>query len=113
MALAAAERRMIDSEDTDFGALLARTQTPSFILLRGAEPMGPDDQAALLLANLPAVESVLLEGAIVVFARGRIRVRLRSPDLPICARATAGSDCCAAPADDLPTGARSSYFVFS
>ena len=77
VALAAAERRVIVSEDTDFGALLAhsRTQTPSFILLRGAEPMAPDAQTALLLANLPAVESDLVEGAIVVFARGRIRVR--------------------------------------
>ena len=77
VALAEAEGRVIVSEDTDFGALLAHsgTQTPSFVLLRGAEPMVPDDQAALLIANLPAVESDLVEGAIVVFARGRIRVR--------------------------------------
>jgi predicted nuclease of predicted toxin-antitoxin system len=77
VALAAAEERVIVSEDTDFGALLAHSgiQTPSFVLLRGSEPMAPDDQAALLIANLPAVESDLVEGAVVVFARGRIRVR--------------------------------------
>ena len=43
------------SEDTDFGELLARqcTVVPSFVLLRTYEPMTPDEQAAVLLANLP------------------------------------------------------------
>ena len=45
------------SEDTDFGELLARqcTVAPSFVLLRTYEPMTPNDQAAVLLTNLPAV----------------------------------------------------------
>ncbi|MBV9162977.1 MAG: DUF5615 family PIN-like protein [Pseudonocardiales bacterium] len=44
------------SEDTDFGELLARqcTVAPSFVLLRTYEPMTPEEQAAVLLANLPA-----------------------------------------------------------
>lgn len=77
VALALSEARVIVSEDTDFGALLARSgaQLPSFLLLRGAEPLRPEDQAALLLANLGAVEDDLARGAVVVFARGRVRVR--------------------------------------
>lgn len=77
LELARAEERIVVSEDTDFGALLAHagTDTPSFVLLRGADPLAPEDQAALLDANLPSVADALDEGAIAVFARGRIRVR--------------------------------------
>jgi predicted nuclease of predicted toxin-antitoxin system len=77
LPLAAAEDRVIVSEDTDFGVLLARasTRAPSFVLLRAAEPFRPDEQAALLIANLPALEHELIAGCIVVFARGRVRVR--------------------------------------
>ncbi len=77
VALAAVEGRVIVSEDTDFGALLAQsgTRLPSFVLLRGSEPMSPDAQAALLIANLPALEVDLAGGAVVALARGRIRVR--------------------------------------
>lgn len=77
LELAAAERRVIVSEDTDFGALLAQSgaTAPSFVLLRGSEPVTPDGQVALLVANLPAIESDLAEGVIVVFSRGRIRIR--------------------------------------
>lgn len=65
------------SEDTDFGELLARrrARTPSLVLLRTGEPMPPDRQAALLDANLPAVADDLADGAVVVIARGRVRVR--------------------------------------
>lgn len=77
LELARAEERVVVSEDTDFGALLAHagSDTPSFVLLRGADPLAPEDQAALLNANLPSVAEALDEGAIAVFARGRIRVR--------------------------------------
>ena len=83
LALAGAEGRVVVSEDTDFGALLARSgaSTPSFVLLRAAEPLAPERQAALLITNLPAVEDDLVAGAVVVFARGRIRVR-RLPIAP-------------------------------
>lgn len=83
LAFAAAEARVVVSEDTDFGALLATAgaSAPSFVLLRAAEPLTPEQQATLLIANLGAVEDDLAAGAVVVFARGRIRVR-RLPIVP-------------------------------
>lgn len=83
LALAAAEGRVVLSEDTDFGALLASAgaSAPSFILLRSAEPLTPDQQGSLLIANLGAVEDDLAAGAVVAFSRGRIRVR-RLPIVP-------------------------------
>lgn len=71
------------SEDTDFGELLARQRTlaPSFVLLRTYEPMSPDEQAAVLMANLPRLRDDLDQGAIVVIERSRLRVR-RLPVLP-------------------------------
>ena len=52
------------SEDTDFGELLARQRTarPSFVLLRTYEPLTPDEQAAVLLANLPRLRADLDQG---------------------------------------------------
>lgn len=77
LELAAAEGRVIVSEDTDFGALLAQSSAaaPSFVLLRGSEPVAPDGQLAMLVTNLPALASNLADGAIVVLSRGRIRIR--------------------------------------
>lgn len=74
---------VIVSEDTDFGELLAhqRAVAPSLVLLRTYEPMTPDEQAAVLLANLPAVVDLLDQSAIVVVERTRMRVR-RLPLLP-------------------------------
>lgn len=77
LAVALAESRVLVSEDTDFGALLARSgdRLPSFVLIRSAEPLSSLDQAALLIANLPHVARDLEEGAIVVLGRGRMRIR--------------------------------------
>ncbi|MGH3721563.1 MAG: DUF5615 family PIN-like protein [Pseudonocardiaceae bacterium] len=68
---------VIVSEDTDFGELLARQRAaaPSFVLLRTDGSMTPDQQAGLLIANLPTVREELGQGAIVVIKRDRLRIR--------------------------------------
>ena len=69
--------RVVVSSDTDFGTLLARYEAskPSFVLLRHANEMTPDQHADLLIANLSRVSDALNAGAILSLARGRARVR--------------------------------------
>lgn len=75
------QERVLVSADTDFGTILTMRQRvrPSVILLRHGVPRRPDEQAAVLLANLPAVTADLEAGAIVVFRGDRIRVRRLAP----------------------------------
>jgi predicted nuclease of predicted toxin-antitoxin system len=77
MRLAVAEERVVVSADTDFGTLLAlhEGRLPSVILFRRGSPRRPDQQARLLLANLPGIDEELRHGAIVTFQSGRLRVR--------------------------------------
>ena len=75
---AAANDLVIISADSDFGELLAASPgatSPSVVLLRSADHLTPDQQAALLAANLPAVADGLKAGALVSIARGRLRIR--------------------------------------
>ncbi len=71
---AAANALVIVSADSDFGELLAAARgatRPSVVLLRSADRLTSDQQAA----NLPAVADDLEAGAIVTIARGRMRIR--------------------------------------
>lgn len=71
------EERILVSADTDFGFLLAESGTsqPSVVLLRLRVPRVASRLAALLLANLPDIETDLAAGAIVVLEDERIRLR--------------------------------------
>ena len=77
LGLAVAEARVLVSEDTDFGALLARSGSavPSLVLIRSAERLTTEARATLLASTLPRVERELEAGAIVVLGRSRVRVR--------------------------------------
>lgn len=75
---ATANALVIVSADTDFGELLAASRgatRPSVVLLRSADRLTSDEQAALLAANLPAIADDLESGAVVTIARGRMRIR--------------------------------------
>lgn len=75
--LAAREDRILLSEDTDFGTLLALRESakPSVILFRHMPNRSAESLTRILLNNLDAVEADLAAGAIVVFEANRIRVR--------------------------------------
>ena len=65
------------SADTDFATLLALRgdSRPSLILFRQARNRRPEQQVAMLLSNLPAIEEPLQSGCVVVLEDARLRIR--------------------------------------
>lgn len=76
--LAATEDRVVLSEDTDFGTLLALTTEvllPSVVLFRRMPSRRSGPLFEALSAHLPLVETDLRAGAIVVITQERLRIR--------------------------------------
>lgn len=74
--LALSDDRVLISADTDFGDILAERQInkPSFVLLRPV-PETINDQIAVLVSNLPQLETELERGVVAVIEGFRIRLR--------------------------------------
>jgi len=74
---AALDGRIVVSADTDFGTLLALADRgrPSVTLFRHGPSRRPERQAAMLLANLAAIDQALQSDSTVVFEASRIRIR--------------------------------------
>ncbi len=77
LAHARSHGQTVISADTDFTVMraLRGVPSPSLVLLRSADRLTPEEQAALILANLAAVKSDIEMGAAVSLAQGHLRVR--------------------------------------
>ena len=75
--VALADDRVIVSEDTDFGTLLAlrNAAKPSVLLFRGIQDRSAGNLLSLLQTNIAAVTGDLDAGAVVVIENTRIRIR--------------------------------------
>ncbi len=76
--LAADERRILVSADSDFGVILANRPhpSPSLILLRHDAPGHPSLQAPLIARVLQAAAVELTDGCVISVTKTRIRLRM-------------------------------------
>lgn len=74
---AAVEKRVLLSADTDFGSLLASSgqSQPSVVIFRRGTERRPEEQLAILLANLDNIAGYLEAGSLIIFEQSRVRVR--------------------------------------
>jgi predicted nuclease of predicted toxin-antitoxin system len=81
--LAAREKRILVSQDADFGALLARmgVSAPSVALIRRPDLPTIDLLGPFLQKELPPFQEALDRGCLLVFDKSRIRCR-RLPLIP-------------------------------
>lgn len=77
MERAGKEDRVVVSADIDFGTLLSlrKMSRPSVILFRHGTERRSEKPIALLLVNLPAIDTDLKSGSVVAFEQSRVRVR--------------------------------------
>ena len=75
--VAVGEGRTIVSADTDFGTILALrgTAEPSVLIFRRSSGRRPEEQARLLLKQLPRIADALERGSVVVIEEVRLRIR--------------------------------------
>jgi predicted nuclease of predicted toxin-antitoxin system len=77
---AGAERRIIVTQDADFGPIHAADPRPGVgvVLLRMSDGK-PSHQAEVLAANLPPIEAILVGGAVVIIEDDLIRIQQEGP----------------------------------
>jgi predicted nuclease of predicted toxin-antitoxin system len=77
LQFAITQESIIVTADSDFTTMLALAglAVPSLVFLRSMDRLTPTQQGALLIANLPVVESDLLTGAVVSLSSEHLRVR--------------------------------------
>lgn len=75
--LAAREKRIVVSQDADFGTLLARlgAKAPSVVLIRRPDLPTAGLLAPVLLVELPRLHEALEHGALLILEKKRIRFR--------------------------------------
>jgi predicted nuclease of predicted toxin-antitoxin system len=79
LALALREERVLVTEDKDFGELVFVRRLPHPCIIRFVD-MRVEEKVAAMRELLARHADALREGALIVVTRGRVRIRLATPD---------------------------------